>query len=259
MAGTDTPEYARVEAAPTRVQHSGSGPLPIHVVTHLSAINRRRRGRTIEKKIRSIRKYRKAAVRRITLRVYLKSCGFDCSRSIYCHHIDAPSTEPILLRPRLADALRLTFATPSCGRLGSRLPHSSPHRRPTAADASMPWIRQCTARKRHRRSLRCRDGKETPTTATQDIYRRPILRSAGSDGGPDDNRRTRLAGRHQGRCTTASEPACASSTPRPRNPWEIRRLTVVQAAPRPAEVHVSNLSPSLTKLDTRAAPRNLRQ
>ena len=73
------------------------------------------------------------------------------------------------------------------------------------------------ARNRHRRSLRCRDGKETTSTATHDIHRRAILRSTGSDGSPDDDRRTRLAGRHQGGCTAASEPACAGFTARPRN------------------------------------------
>ena len=49
------------------------------------------------------------------------------------------------------------------------------------------------ARKRHRRSLPCRDGKELPTAATRDLHRRAILRSAGPDGSPHDYRRTRLA------------------------------------------------------------------
>ena len=53
----------------------GSGPRPIHAqsLTHRSAIKRRRRGRSTEKKMKSIRKYRKATVRMIALPAYLRT------------------------------------------------------------------------------------------------------------------------------------------------------------------------------------------
>ena len=54
--------------------------------------------------------------------------------------------------------------------------------------------------------------------ATHGIHRRAILRSTGSDGSPDDHRRTRLAGRHQGGCTAASEPDCAGCYGTPQKP-----------------------------------------
>jgi hypothetical protein len=108
-------------------------------LTHLSAIRRRRRGRTIEKKSGRSENTGRRPSGGLLCRSASESCGFDCSRSIHCHHIDARSTEPILLR-LTGGALRQTVL-PRRPVDGSQIDAATSCL--TAACPSIPWTRRC--------------------------------------------------------------------------------------------------------------------